>query len=272
MRHTVQEVELKNGARGLLIDVPGATVTSYEFNFRAGEYLVPRKKWEVPHLMEHVVAAGANEAYPDRKAYQLELGKNGAESNAYTSYYSVSYVGEIADFEWQRVLDLLFEGLSKPLFLQAEFDSEFGNIRDELFSYTNNHFRELNAELSKQFGFNIAGDRERIKLMENVKREDLVEHYKKTHFTRNLRFIVAGSLKGRRVELKKTLESLGLPKGSSHLALPPETAMRPPKPVFIANKTVPNIYLVISSMTNNVIGIKDDDALGLVRILLTETL
>jgi len=29
MKHTVKEVELKNGARGLFIDVPGATVTSY---------------------------------------------------------------------------------------------------------------------------------------------------------------------------------------------------------------------------------------------------
>lgn len=272
MKHTVQEVELKNGARGLLVDIPGASVTVYEFNFRAGEFLVPRKKWEVPHLMEHVVAAGANERYPDRQIYQAELGKNGAESNAYTSYYSVSYVGEIADFEWRRVLELLFEGLNKPLFLQVEFEAEFGNIRDELYSYTNNHFRELNSELSKSFGFNVISDRERIDLMDNVSRQDLVDHYKNTHFSRNLRFIVAGSLKGRRTELKKVLEGVGLPKGNSHLALPVEKARKIDKPTFIANETVPNIYLIVSSHFNDVIQTRDDDALGIARVLLTETL
>lgn len=272
MRHSVSEIQLKNGAKGLLIDVPGASVTSYEFNFRAGEFLVPYKKWEVPHMMEHIVAAGANETYPDRQIYQAEMGKNGAESNAYTSYYSVAYTGEVADFEWKRVFNLLFEGLSKPLFLQAEFEAEFGNIRDELTSYTNNHFRELNGVLGKTFGFHVATDRERIKLMKNAQREDLVDHYKKTHYTRNMRFIIAGNLKGRRVELKKSLENVGLPKGSSYTQLPVEKAKKPAQPTFIANKTVPNIYMIISSHYNDVISTRDDDALNIARILLTETL
>jgi len=272
VRHSVAEVELKNGARGLLIDVPGATVTCYEFNFRAGEFLVPRKKWEVPHLMEHVVAAGANQYFPDRRIYQAELSKNGAESNAYTSYYSVSYIGEVADFEWKRVLDLLFKGLTKPLFLQAEFDAEFGNIRDELTSYTNNHFRELSGELSKAFSFKVATDKERLKLMSNALRDDLIDHFKKTHFTNNLRFVIAGSLRGRRVEVKKQLEDLDLPKGSSRFALPVEKAKNPAKPTFIANETVPNIYMVVSTHHNAVLPIHDDDALGIARIILTETL
>lgn len=36
MKHTVEEVRLKNGSRGLLIDIPGATVMSMQFQFRAG--------------------------------------------------------------------------------------------------------------------------------------------------------------------------------------------------------------------------------------------
>ena len=72
MIHTAQEVILKNGARGLLIDVPGATVMDFEFNFRAGEYLVPREKWEVPHLMEHVLL-GANQMIPKARAFQAEI-------------------------------------------------------------------------------------------------------------------------------------------------------------------------------------------------------
>lgn len=272
MRHSVQEVELKNGARGLFIHVPGATVTSYEFNFRAGEFLVPKSKIEVPHLMEHIVAAGANEAFPDRQIYQAELGKNGAESNAYTSYYSVAYNGEVADFEWKRVFDLLFEGLSRPLFLQAEFDAEFGNIRDEMISLSNNHFRALGNELGRSFGFRLVPDDERAKLMDNAKREDIMGHFKRTHYSRNMRFIVAGNLAGRRVELKNTLNNVGVPKGASRLQLPVEKATKPGKPTFIANKTVPNIYLILSSHYNDIIPIRDDDALSITRVILTETL
>lgn len=272
MKHSVTEVQLKNGARGLLIDVPGASVTSYEFNFRAGEYLVNLPKWEVPHIMEHVIWGGANEAFPDKQIFQAEVSKNGAYTNAYTSYYSVAYVGETADFEWERVMRLQFNSLEKPLFLQPEFEAECGNIRDELVSYTNNHFRALSGKMSQNFGFKVATDFERVELMENVVRDDLTEHYKATHFARNLRFIIAGSLRGRRVSVKRLLEELDIPVGPARLKLPTEKARKPKGPTFMPNETVPNIYLIISTHFNDIISQKDDDALGLARVLLTETL
>jgi predicted Zn-dependent peptidase len=108
MKHIVTKVKLENGAEGLFIDVPGATVMDYEFNFRAGEYLVARDKWEVPHLCEHVLL-GANEKYPKARVFQAEFEKNGAYSNAHTSTYHITYESECADFEWERILDLTAE-------------------------------------------------------------------------------------------------------------------------------------------------------------------
>ncbi|MGA3150023.1 MAG: pitrilysin family protein [Candidatus Saccharimonadales bacterium] len=272
MKHTVKEVELKNGARGLFIDVPGATVTSYELNFRAGEYLLKAKnKWEAPHIMEHVIL-GANEEYPDTQAFQAEFNKNGAFTNAYTSYYYINYVGETADFEWERVLRLQLMALAKPLFLEAEFAAEIGNIRDELVSYSNNYFRVLSSEMSKDFGFKIKTDKERAKLIDNVTRQDVIDHYKRTHFSRNMRFIVAGNLRGRRPALKRVLESLELPTGAAGFKLPKEQAKKPVRTTFVPNKTVDNIYLAISTYLNDMLSIREDDALGLARIMLTDTL
>jgi predicted Zn-dependent peptidase len=74
MKHTVSEITLKNGARGLLVHIPDASVMTFDINFRAGEYLVPAKKWEVPHLMEHVLL-GANELLPKAREFQAELEK-----------------------------------------------------------------------------------------------------------------------------------------------------------------------------------------------------
>ncbi len=272
MKHTVTEFQLKNGARGLFIDVPGASVTSYEINFRAGEFLIKdKKKWEVPHIMEHVIL-GANEEFPDTQSFQAEFNKNGAFTNAYTSYYFINYVGETADFEWERVLKLQLMALAKPLFLEAEFDAEAGNIRDELVSYSNNYFRALGGQMSKDFGFRTLTDKERAKVMSNVTRDDLLDHYKNTHFTKNMRFIIAGNLKGRRAGLKKVLESSELPVGPKRYQLPIEKFKKPTKPTFIANETVDNVYLIISTYVKGLLNTREDDALGLARIMLTDTL
>src|ERR1700754_487462 len=114
MKHTVEEVILKNGSRGLLVHVPDATVLDVYLNFRAGEYLVEREKWEVPHLMEHVLL-GANEFIPKARLFQAEFEKNGAANNASTGLYHITYEAECADFEWQRILELMITAISKPL-------------------------------------------------------------------------------------------------------------------------------------------------------------
>lgn len=272
MKHTVSETILKNGARGLLISVPGASVTSFELNFRAGDYLAPaRKKWETPHVMEHVIL-GANEDFPDTQAFQAEIHKHGAYTNAYTSYYNINYVGEVADFEWQRVLRLQTTAVAKPLFLDAEFQAEIGNIRDEMVGRSNQHFWSLAGEMTKAFGFKIPTDKERAKLIDNVTREDVVEHYKRTHYTKNMRFIIAGDLKGRRSAAKDVLESMELPVGASRHKLPIEKAKKPTAAVFVSNKSVANIYFGISSVINGKLTMLEEDALNIARIMLTETL
>ena len=151
MKHTVEEVSLKNGAKGLFIHVPGASVMSFEINFRAGDFLTPPEKWETAHLMEHLLL-GANELIPKARAFQAEFEKNGAYSNASTGSYDITYEAECADFEWERIADLLLVAISKPLFLEDEFKAEFGNVREELTGRSNNHFRHLSLALREAYG------------------------------------------------------------------------------------------------------------------------
>src|SRR5438309_4060717 len=146
MKHTVTEISFKNGLKGLLIHIPAAQVMTFDINFRAGEYLVDEKKWEVPHLMEHILL-GANEKFPRARDFQAEIEKNGAYSNASTSVYDITYEAECADFEWERVLELLIVSITEPLFLREEFTAEVGNVREELTARANNHFRHLSLAL-----------------------------------------------------------------------------------------------------------------------------
>ncbi len=271
MKHTVTEAVLKNGARGLLIDVPDATVMDFEFNFRAGEYLVKRQKWEVPHLMEHVLL-GANEMVPKARAFQAEFEKNGASNNAATGLYYITYEAECADFEWQRILDLMTVAISKPLFLKEEFVAEYGNVKDELTARSNNHFRTLSLTAREAHGLLAMTDRERLKQIKNVRLRDLKEHYNRTHTTSNLRFIIAGSLKGRAEVIKRKMEAIELPKGDSHIDLPDEKPINLEQPVFIARPSVKNVYFDLETFALRRFGDPAMDALELVNGMLTATL
>lgn len=270
MKHSVEEVTLSNGAKGLLVHVPDATVLDVYLNFRAGEYLVDRDKWEAPHLMEHVLL-GANDTYPRARDFQAEVEKNGAYSNASTDVYDIIYETECADFEWERVFKLLILAIEHPLFLQEEFDAEFGNVREELSARANNHYRQLGANTRKAYGLVAETDRERLELMSNVTLEDVREHYRRTHTTDNMRFVVAGNIGKRRATMLQMLEAIDLPRGE-RFAMPDEIVQPPKKPVCIINDTVDTVYFYIDTFMNRRLDEHEVDALGLVNAILTETL
>lgn len=270
MKHIVEEVKLQNGSQGLLVHVPDATVFDIFINFRAGEYLVEREKWEAPHLMEHVLL-GANDKFPRARDFQAEVEKNGAYSNASTDVYDIIYESECADFEWERVSRLLILAIEHPLFLQEEFDAEFGNVREELAARANNHYRQLGANTRKAYGLVAETDRERLDLMENVTLEDVREHYRRTHTTDNMRFVIAGNIGKRRSAILQMLEHIDLPRGE-RFGMPDEIVQPPHNPVCIPNNTVDTVYFYIDTFMNRRLEEHEVDALGLVNAILTETL
>ncbi|MGB4800627.1 MAG: insulinase family protein [Candidatus Saccharimonadales bacterium] len=270
MKHTVEEITLENGAKGLFIHIPDATVMNVYINFRAGEYLVERQKWETPHLMEHILL-GANDDFPRARDFQAEVEKNGAYTNASTDVYDIVYELECADFEWERVTLLLRTAVDKPLFLQEEFDAEFGNVREELAARANNHYRQLGASSRKAYGLTAETDKDRLELMDNVNLDDVREHYRRTHTTDNMRFIVAGNIGKRKVALMRIFEEIQLPRGE-RFGMPDELVVSPKKPICIPNETVDTLYFYIDSFMNRRLEENEIDALSLVNALLTETL
>lgn len=255
-----------------MIHVPNASVMTFDINFRAGEFLVDPSKWEVPHLMEHVVL-GANELIPRARDFQAELERNGAYSNASTSVYDITYEAECADFEWDRVFDLLLVAITKPLFLEEEFKAEYGNVQEEMASRANNHFRRLSLEMRKELGLLVKTDAERLKLMHNVTVNDVREHYIKTHTSKNMRFVIAGDITARRKDhIINVLEMIELPKAGRRYMLPHEHPKLIDHATYIRNKTVENLYFYIDTFMKRRLSDPEADALNLVNTMLTETL
>lgn len=213
MKHTTTEVRLKNGARGLLIDIPGATVMNFQIQFRAGNRYVKNKDiYEAAHIMEHL-AFGANAEFKSEHEYESEFTKNGAYHNAYTSDLAMVYLADCADFEWERILTLQQLAICKPKFIQEELDAEKGNVKSELTGYLNNHNRVLWPKVQQLLGEDVLTYWQRIKTIPNVSLRDIREHHRRTHTTENMRFVVAGKLHGRKSKIIRMLEAWELPRG-----------------------------------------------------------
>lgn len=238
MKHVVSELQLKNGARGLLIHVPGAQVMSSRVHFRAGtRYVRDKSIEETAHLMEHM-AFGANARFKDASEYDAEFTKNGAYFNATTADYSMVYMTDCADFEWDRILDLQQLSITKPRFIEEELRAEAGNVRNELNGYLNNHMWVLWSKMAQVLGEDVLTWQERIKTINNVALSDIREHYRRTHTLENMRFVIAGNIEGRESKITDMLESWELPAGE-RLSVPVDELHRA-EPLVIKRKEATN--------------------------------
>ena len=270
MQHTIEEVRLKNGARGLLIDVPGATVMSFQFQFRAGSrYVQSPDIYETAHIMEHM-AFGANEKYRSEHAYEQEFTKNGAYHNAYTSDLSMVYEALCADFEWDRILELQQLAITTPKFNAAELEAEKGNVRSELTGYLNNHNRVLWPRVQQAFGEQVLTYRQRLPLINNVTLRDIRTHHTKTHTLKNMRFVIAGKLRGRKEAIKRNLESWQLAEGERFEV--PHDELHSATPVLIRRKEASNLTFGWSMVVPRELKDEEAEAMNALDHLLTGTM
>lgn len=269
MHHTVEEVKLKNGARGLLINVPGATVMSMQFQFRAGNRYAKSKDIEqVAHIMEHM-AFGANARFKSEHAFESDFTKNGAYHNAYTSDLSMVYEADCADFEWDRILDLQKLSICEPRFNQKELDAEKGNVRGELTNYLNDHHRILWPRVQQLLGEDVLTYRQAIATIANVTLADIKEHHKRTHTTKNMRFVIAGKLRGRKTQIIRELESFGLPEGERFVV--PKDELSSAVPTIIRRKDATNITFGLTLSLPRELTEEEQDAMHSLNHILTGT-
>lgn len=270
MNHTVEEVRLKNGAKGLFINVPGATVMSMQFHFRAGNRYTKAKDIEqVAHIMEHM-AFGANARFKTEHEFESEFTKNGAYRNAYTSDLSMVYEADCADFEWDRIIDLQKLAICQPRFNDVELQAEKGNVRSELTNYLNDHHRLLWPRVQQLLGEDVLTYRQSIPTIGNVTLADVREHHRRTHTTRNMRFVVAGKLRGRKAEIKRLIEDFQLPEGERFTV--PRDELASANPSVIRRKDATNLTFNWSMAIPRELSDEELDAMHYLNHILTGTM
>ena len=270
MKHSVEEVQLKNGARGLLIDIPSASVMATRIQFRAGMmYAKNPKIYELPHLVEHL-AFGANAKYKDEQEFESEFTKNGAYHNAWTSDISVCYETECADFEWDRIMELQRVSIAEPRFNEEELKSEKANVRSELTGYMNDYYRLLWPRVQQAVGEDILDLPERLKTISNIELKDIREHHRRTHTAKNMIFIIAGQLHGRKHKIIKELESWPLKEGEKFEI--PLADLHSSEAVSIRRKDASNITFGFSLVTPRHLETKEVLAMNCLNHILNGTM
>ena len=270
MKHAIEEIKLKSGARGMLIDVPGASVMNMRIIFRAGNKFVKKPEiYEVAHLMEHM-AFGRNAQFRDEQAYEAEFTKNGAYHNAWTSDAFIVYEAECADFEWERILELQELAIARPRFNEAELKSEKGNVRSELTGYQNDYARLIWPKLQQALGEKVLTYAERLKTINKIELKDVREHHRRTHTASNMQFIISGNLRGRKRQIAQMLENWALKPGTQ-LEMP-LSDYAGTKPVLIRRKDASNVCFGFSFVIKRPLSPAEQYALGCLNHILTGTM
>ena len=270
MKHSIEEIKLKSGARGVLIDAPGSGVMNIRIIFRAGNKFVKKPEiYEVAHLMEHM-AFGRNAEYKDEQAYESEFTKNGAYHNAWTSDAFIVYEAECADFEWDRILALQELAVAKPRFNEEELASEKGNVRSELTGYQNDYSRLIWPKLQQELGEKVLTYSERLKTINNIELKDVREHHRRTHTANNMQFIICGNLRGRKRKIIQMLENWDLKPGERFDM--PMSNYTGTLPVLIRRKDASNVCFGFSFVIQRPLEQREQYALGCLNHILNGTM
>lgn len=267
LRHSVDEIELQNGMRGILIDVPDSTVFSYEIHFRAGDgYVTDMAAQQTAHIMEHMVF-GPNKRFASPEAFSQEFTKNGAYQNATTWQRNMSYYADGALMEWDRILELQAVSIAEPKFLQKTLDAEKGNVKEEMIGYANAHNRVMWMHVQKATGEPSLLDDEALKTVDAVTLDHIKRHHALTHTARNMRFSVAGDLSKHKQQIIDMFESWALPQGER---LPVEKIVRHSSgPVYLYRKDLANLIFGIEIVLNRELSVKEMVTMGALRRILT---
>jgi predicted Zn-dependent peptidase len=215
MKHNVREHHVAGGGSGLVIHVPGSHVVSLQVRFNSGFQFADRAHYEVPHVMEHLLAT-VTKKHPGPNEFYIEAQKNGAYVNATTGIDANGYVYECADFELERILDLVDEQLTEPLFDAQPLKAEVGNVREELTRNTTQHGSVAAINLAeKAFPRQWMNYEQRIGQLPSITVEHVAKHYARTHTAANGRFFVAGDFSDGGAAVARRLNTMfaRLPKG-----------------------------------------------------------
>lgn len=267
LAHTVKEIELQNGARGIIVTIPGVHTVYTTFAFRAGAQYLPDELCQVPHIIEHMAFTSPGK-FTSQEAFSREFTKHSASEDAMTDESHVTYEATCSLSEYERIVRLMGEVIAAPTFREKYFDIERSTVLEELTGNLNNDSRIFWQTANRLSGGGGRKDQEKIDSLAATTVEDVRRFYKKSHVSDNLRFVIAGDVQPE--DVKQLLESWTLARGERP-ALRQDSFRTLSEPVILERPEYGTLDFSLSLLTPGLLSHEEDVAWNFVNHLLFRT-
>lgn len=208
----IQEYNLSNGIKVLIVEEHKAPVATFQVWYRVGSQDEPSGKSGISHLLEHMMFKGTHRYGPSE--FSKIVQKNGGTNNAYTTKDHTVYFELFAADRIPLAIDLESDRMQNLLLDHQEFVSEKNVVMEERrLRYEddpqNNLFEEVVAAAFKVHPYQrpVIGW---MSDLQSIERDDLVNHYRMYYNPRNAVIIVVGDVNGNEMieKIRKSFENL----------------------------------------------------------------
>jgi len=233
--------------------------------FGAGSYYAPAAISETAHLLEHLIFEGSKK-YPLSNDAHQAIEANGSYFNATTYRDLISYYLHSPIDGFQSSFSAFVDAIFNPIFSNKSIVSEKEIVKEELMGYIDNDDRNVSNKISKSLKRqNYPSTRQSIKQVDIISRQDIIDHYQRSHLGNNITVYLTGNLELSLLNwIISQLNSIKINKGKS----PDKEILpnyQPGQPILINKASKSNIYFLFGRY--NLDQIYDGDIINLSILL-----
>ncbi|WP_369018240.1 pitrilysin family protein [Thermatribacter velox] len=266
----VQEKQLKNGLKLILLPVARSFTFTVNVSLSLGNLYEEPAKLGISSLLQESILKGTQHRNASEFAKTLE--SFGASARSSANYFTGKLIFEGPAQNWQAILELFFEAITKPAFLEEEVEKEKNYALSVLASLDDDPLKAAFMRFKKAFfgehpyAFSSLG---KIDTLQNLSRDEILNWYQRVYVPNNMVVAIAGNF-----EPQKLLEAFELQTEN----LPPLPApeiqggnlenFRPGSQKIIERKKIKDSWLVLGYPAPSITDFKGKVAFDIVNNLL----
>jgi len=190
----VQEFVLDNGLKVLLLEDHKSPVVTFQVWYRVGSRNEKDGKSGLSHFLEHMMFKGSKKIKPEE--YSRIIAKNGGRSNAFTSSDVTVYYATMSRDKIGIEIDLEADRMANALLGETYFEPEKKVIQEERRLRTEDKPVSALGEVAGAAAYMVHPYRRPVigwmEDIQNLTRQDLVDHYKLYYAPNNAFIVMAG--------------------------------------------------------------------------------
>jgi zinc protease len=207
----------------------------------------------ISHLVEHLVAEGAESPLPGEQQVSSAIDKIGGQSNAFTNQDQTSYFITATASRADECIDLVAQWMANPQITQADFEREHGVVQRELEMGLSDPNRQLwYAHARNVYGDHPAG----VPIigyqppLAKLTYQDVLDYHRRKYVPQNMIFCVAGDVSTASVIARVRRGFAGTTIGrQSESVLPEVTPVVKPRRVVLESPGVQDVFQMTAFLT-----------------------